>query len=285
VTDVAAVVAAACGRPVDGVRAVAGGDICAAWRVRFADGSPGLADGSAAFAKTFAGDPAMFDAEARSLAWLASAGAPTPPVLGVGADVLVLGWLDAAGPSAATAERFGRELAALHAAGADRFGADWPGYAGRLRLSNDPSTSWAEFYAATRLLPLARQAADAGALRDVHVIEDVANRLADRAGAPEPPARLHGDLWSGNVLWAADRAWLIDPAAYGGHRETDLAMLDLFGASHLDRIVAAYAETTPLADGWRQRIGLHQLYPLLAHAVMFGGGYGARAEAVARQYA
>ncbi|HEY7050005.1 MAG TPA: fructosamine kinase family protein [Jatrophihabitantaceae bacterium] len=277
-TDVAAVVAAACGRPVAAARAVAGGDICAAWRVTFADGSP-------AFAKTFTGDPAMFDAEARSLAWLASAGAPVPPVLGVDADVLVLGWLDAAPPSPGAAARFGRELAALHAAGADRFGADWPGYAGRLKLANDQAPTWAEFFAATRLLPLARQAADTGALRDVAVIEGIANRLADIAGAAEPPTRLHGDLWSGNVLWSADRAWLIDPAAYGGHRETDLAMLDLFGAPHLDRIVAAYDETTPLADGWRERIGLHQLYPLLAHAVMFGGGYGARAEAVARRYA
>jgi fructosamine-3-kinase len=282
--DVAAVVAEACGRAVEAARPVAGGDICAAWRVRFADGSPALADGSPVFAKTFAGDPELFDAEARSLAWLAAAGAPVPPVLGVGADVLVLGWLDSSAPSPAAAERFGRELAALHAAGADRFGADWPGYAGRLRLANDPAPSWAEFFAATRLLPLARQAADARALGDVGVIENVANRLAEVAGAPEPPARLHGDLWSGNVLWTADRAWLIDPAAYGGHRETDLAMLDLFGAPHLDRIVAAYDEATPLADGWRDRIGLHQLYPLLAHAVMFGGGYGARAEAVARRY-
>jgi fructosamine-3-kinase len=244
-----------------------------------------FADGSPAFAKTFTGDPAMFDAEARSLAWLASAGAPVPPVLGVDTDVLVLGWLDAAPPSPGAAARFGRELAALHAAGADRFGADWPGYAGRLKLANDQAPTWAEFFAATRLLPLARQAADTGALRDVAVIEGIANRLADIAGAAEPPTRLHGDLWSGNVLWSADRAWLIDPAAYGGHRETDLAMLDLFGAPHLDRIVAAYDETTPLADGWRERIGLHQLYPLLAHAVMFGGGYGARAEAVARRYA
>jgi fructosamine-3-kinase len=205
-------------------------------------------------------------------------------VLGVGAEVLVLGWLDGAAPSAAAAERFGRELGALHATGADRFGADWPGYAGRLRLRNDASASWAEFFAGTRLLPLIRQATDAGALADPALLERVARRLADRAGPPEPPARLHGDLWSGNLLWTADRAWLIDPAAYGGHRETDLAMLDLFGAPHLDRILAAYDEATPLAEGWRDRVALHQLYPLLAHAVMFGGGYGARADAVARRY-
>jgi fructosamine-3-kinase len=274
-------VASACGRPIADARPVAGGDICAAWRVRFADGS-------AAFAKTFTGDPALFDAESRGLAWLACAGAPVPSVLGVGAEVLVLSWLDAAAPSVAAAERLGRSLAAVHAAGADRFGADWPGYAGRLRLANDPVPTvhtWAEFFAATRLLPLIRQAADAGALPDPAPLERVAGRLAELAGPPEPPARLHGDLWSGNLLWTAGGAWLIDPAAYGGHRETDLAMLDLFGAPHLDRVVAAYDEATPLADGWRSRVGLHQLHPLLSHAVMFGGGYGARAVALARRYA
>lgn len=277
-TDVAALVGSATGQEVAAVDAVRGGDICAAWRVRFADGSTG-------FAKTFTGDPEMFDAEARSLAWLADAGAPVPPVRGVGTEVLVLSWLDAAAPSVAAAEQLGRSLAGLHAAGADRFGAGWPGYAGRLPLANDAAGSWPEFFAATRLRPLIRQAVDLGALPDPAPLERVADRLAEVAGPPEPPARLHGDLWSGNLLWARDRAWLIDPAAYGGHRETDLAMLELFGAPQLERIVAAYDEASPLADGWRSRVGLHQLHPLLAHAVMFGGGYGARATAVARRYA
>ncbi len=104
----------------------------------------------------------------------------------------------------------------------------------------------------------------------------------DLAGPAEPPARLHGDLWSGNVLWAADGVWLIDPAAHGGHRETDLAMLALFGLPHLDRVLAAYAEAAPLADGWRDRVPLHQLFPLVVHATLFGGGYGAQAAAAAR---
>jgi len=275
--DVASAVADVCRAHVESVRPVAGGDICHAWRVSFADGTP-------AFAKTFSGEPEMFDAEARSLRWLADGGAPVPNVLGVGADVLVLGWLDAAPPSRAAARRFGVALATVHAAGADGFGAPWPGFAGRLRVPNTPAPTFAEFFAATRLLPLARQAHDARTLDDVTAIERVALRLPSLGGPDEPPARLHGDLWSGNVRWGTDRAWLIDPAAYGGHRETDIAMLHLFGAPYLDDIVAAYQEVTPLADGWRERTELHQLYPLLAHAVMFGGGYGARAVDIARRY-
>ena len=108
-------------------------------------------------------------------------------------------------------------------------------------------------------------------------------RIDELAGPQEPPARIHGDLWSGNVLWGSDgTAWLIDPAAHGGHRETDLAMLALFGAPHLQRLLDAYAEAAPLADGWRERVPLHQLHPLLVHAVLFGGGYGARAAQAAR---
>ncbi|HZC26077.1 MAG TPA: fructosamine kinase family protein, partial [Actinopolymorphaceae bacterium] len=118
---------------------------------------------------------------------------------------------------------------------------------------------------------------------DANAICSVLDKLAELAGPPEPPARIHGDLWSGNVIWATDgNPRLVDPAAHGGHRETDLAMLVLFGTPHLDRLLAAYDETYPLADGWRGRVGVHQLHPLLTHAAMYGGGYGARAGQTAR---
>ena len=110
------------------------------------------------------------------------------------------------------------------------------------------------------------------------------DRIDQLAGPPEPPARLHGDLWGGNVLAGADgRAWLIDPASYGGHREVDLAMLRLFGSPG-ERVFAAYGEAAPLADGHEQRVALWQLVPLLAHAVLFGGGYGASVERAAGRY-
>ena len=122
------------------------------------------------------------------------------------------------------------------------------------------------------MLPYLRLAVDAGTLSgtDARLVESAAARAADVAGPDEPPSRIHGDLWSGNVLWSGGSGWLIDPAAHGGHRETDLAMLALFGAPYLDRILGAYASQAPLAPGWRQRVPLHQLHPLLVHVVLFG---------------
>ena len=97
-------------------------------------------------------------------------------------------------------------------------------------------------------------------------------------------ARLHGDLWSGNVVWTPGGAVLIDPAAHGGHRESDLAMLALFGLPHLGAVLVGYQSVSPLANGWQERVELHQLFPLLVHAVLFGGGYGAQAEGAALRY-
>jgi fructosamine-3-kinase len=117
--------------------------------------------------------------------------------------------------------------------------------------------------------------------RDTTDIEAVLDRLEELVPVEEV-ARLHGDLWSGNVLWAADAVWLIDPAAHGGHRETDLAMLQLFGLPYLDTVLEAYDEAGPLADGWRDRVVVHQLWPLLVHAALFGSSYGVRAGEAAR---
>jgi len=113
-------------------------------------------------------------------------------------------------------------------------------------------------------------------------VETVVTNITELAGPPEPPSRIHGDLWSGNVLWSGGCGWLIDPAAHGGHRETDLAMLALFGGPYLDQIVGAYTQTAPLADGWRKRIPLHQLHPLLVHACLFGASYAGQVRAAAR---
>jgi fructosamine-3-kinase len=253
-----------------------------------------LADGRVVFAK-IAADPARpgecagagrgFEAEARGLRWLGEPGAvPVPEVVGWDDGALVITWLPPEAPGRQAAERFGRDLARMHAAGAGAYGAPWPGSIAGLPLGNGAGHSWPEWYAAERVLPFARRARDAGSLTsaDVRLIESVADRLGDLAGPAEAPSRIHGDCWSGNVLWSCGRGWLIDPAAHGGHRETDLAMLALFGAPFLDRIMACYEETLPLAAGWRGRVPLHQLHPLLVHVCLFGAPYRAAALDAAR---
>ena len=248
-----------------------------------------LADGRKAFAKVSSADtgPAL-EAEARGLRWLADAVAvPVPAVLGQDSHVLVLSWIPPGSADPGAAAMFGRELARLHAAGAVGYGAPWPGFIASLPLNNAPwpaSRGWAEWYAERRIVPYLRRAADVGTLGrdDVRLVEMVTRRISALAGPAEPPSRIHGDCWSGNVMWSQGRGWLIDPAAHGGHRETDLAMLALFGAPHLDHIIRAYTETAPLADGWRARVPLHQLHPLLVHVCLFGAGYRDSALAAAR---
>ncbi len=230
---------------------------------------------------------AGFAAEAAGLRWLAEAAATgVPLVFAQSHDCLVTDWIEAGPPSRDAAARFGRELAGLHAAGADRLGAAWPGEIAGLPLPNDAADAdgWPDWYVTRRVLPYARIGRDAGTLgpADIAVIESACARATDVAGPPEPPARLHGDCWSGNVLWSAGRGWLIDPAAHGGHRETDLAMLALFGAPYLDTMLAAYHEAAPLADGWRGRVPLHQLHPLLVHVCLFGAAYRDAALGAAR---
>jgi fructosamine-3-kinase len=268
-------------------RRVGGGDINQAWRVKLG--------GEDAFVKTRpdagAGEYAL---EAAGLGWLGEVGAlPVPRVLDVAEDYLVLEWVQAGTLSHAGAERLGRGLATIHSAGAPCFGD--PGFAeqlgvqarlGSLRLPNEPCEDWPTFYAERRLLALARVGRERGALsaEGVAAVERVCGRLPELAGPPEPPARLHGDLWSGNVH--ADEhgePWLIDPSVYGGHREVDLAMLRLFGAPS-ERVFEAYEEVSPLAAGWEERVELWQLMPLLVHAVLFGGSYRPAAERIARAY-
>jgi fructosamine-3-kinase len=174
-----------------------------------------------------------------------------------------------------TEHELGRALAALHRSGAPSFGREDRRTTGSRGLPNEPCGTWVEFYASQRLIPLARLARDGGALEasTVRQIDRVADRLEELASEPEPPARLHGDLWAGNRLVdEAGRSWLIDPAAHGGHREFDLAMMRLFGGFG-EACFGSYEDTYPLGEGWRERVPLHQLAPLIVHAIKFGGGY------------
>jgi fructosamine-3-kinase len=256
-----------------------GGDVAMSYRVE-------LADGRTVFAKTHARPPAgFFTTEAWGLEWMRSAGAvPVPEVLAVsdgdaatGAPAfLALEWVDEGGRGSAAGEAaFGRALAALHRAGAPSFGREDRRTTGSRALPNDPCDTWVEFYGERRLMVLLRMARDQGALPGPALakLERVIDRLAEVGGPPESPARLHGDLWAGNRLVdRSGRSWLIDPACYGGHREFDLAMMRLFGGFGPE-CFEAYADDFPLAAGWEQRVPLHQLSPLIVHAIKFGGGY------------
>jgi fructosamine-3-kinase len=256
-----------------------GGDICVTTRLR-------LSDGRSAFVKARPHAPAdFFSTEASGLQWLGAAGgAPVPAVLAVAEDCLILSWVEPSRSTAEAAERFGRALATTHAAGAPFYGASHDGYIGTAPLPNAPTETWPAFWAERRVEPYLRSARNRGALSDsdAGAVERVLSRIEELAGPAEPVSRIHGDLWSGNVVWSADAAHLVDPAAHGGHRESDLAMLALFGAPQLSRILAAYDEAAPLAEGLQARVPLHQLHPLLVHAALFGGSYGARAGAAAR---
>ncbi|WP_275701952.1 fructosamine kinase family protein [Tessaracoccus caeni] len=229
--------------------------------------------------------------EVASLAWLAQAadecgGAPVVEVLGTGPTWIETRYVSEAAPTLQAAEEFGRCLARTHAAGADWWGQPPPGLAPEaLRTTNlaKPASSrpvwgsWGEFFAEARILPYVDQ------LRlspdDDRLLRRAADVIASGAwDAPQPGlcgevARIHGDLWGGNVLWTAGGGVLIDACAYGSHAEADLADLALFGSPHLDRTVAAYDEVSPLADGWRDRVVVHQLHMLLIHVVLFGGSY------------
>jgi fructosamine-3-kinase len=238
-----------------------------------------LSDGTTVFAKTHrAPPPLFFSTEAAGLAWLAEARTVAVPEVMVCSDdppFLVLEWIDEGVDRPGTDEAFGSALAGLHRSGAPAFGRQDRRTTTSRRLPNDPCESWVEFFATRRLLPLARLAREAAALDD-HVIrrvESVAARLDRLVGPVDVPARLHGDLWAGNRLVDTEgTSWLIDPAAFGGDREFDLAMMLLFGgfgAASFD----AYDEAWPLANDWQQRMPLYQLAPLITHAIKFGGSY------------
>lgn len=289
------------------VRLTAGGDINDAYRAE-------LADGASIFVKSStAALPGTFTDEAAGLLWLGEPDSEimTPDVIGVvddpdpaapGPRLLALRWIEPGRLDGDGEERLGRGLAAIHAAGAPAFGAtpvltadgtldgDRHGHSpmrfNELQLPNLPCETWAEFYAERRVRPLTRACRDRGRLtaQDAALFEQLCDRMPELAGPPEPPARLHGDLWSGNVLAGiGGGVYLIDPVAHGGHRELDLAVLKVFGGPG-ERCFDAYREAFPLAAGHRRRERLWQLAMILLHVYLFGGGYREQARSIAGDY-
>jgi len=267
-------VAAALGSSVMRTAPVAGGDINDAFRVE-------LAYGRTVFVKTNGrANPRMFPAEAKGLAWLAEAQAlRVPKVLAVSDGsapaFLVLEYLEPAPKSPVFDERLGRGVAALHRFGAPAFGLRHDNFIGRLPQANAALPTWSRFYRERRLLPQLRLATEQARapLELRRGFDRLFARLDELVGPEEPPARLHGDLWGCNLhVDDAGEPCIIDPAAYGGHREMDLAMMRLFGGFS-SATFAAYDEAFPLADGHEERVALYQLYPLMVHVNLFGGSY------------
>lgn len=248
---------------------IAGGDINDAWRVE-------LADGRRAFVKTHPEPPpGMYAAEADGLAWLAEGPLRVPRVLAAGDAFLALEWLELGvrGKDARFAEHLGRGLAELHAVCAPELGYPGDNYLATLPQDNTPAPDLPTFWIERRLRPTIDRLDDRALVARLERRLDELAAKPERFGPAERPARLHGDLWWGNVGSASGGEPVIfDPAVYGGHREIDLAMLALFGGLG-DVLVDAYQEVWPLEPDWRPRLRLWQLYPIAAHAVLFGGSY------------
>ena len=266
---------------------VRGGDIGTSYRVC-------LASGLTVFVKHYPGSPpGVAKAEVDGLRWLADdrpASAPADHSLRIavphasGSDWLALEWIESASPGPDYPLSLGRGLAELHGRSDATFGARADNWLAGLPQDNTPTNEWSEFYGERRLRPLIRRACDHSLLSAevVRSLDQVIEELPERVGQSEIPARLHGDLWSGNVL-PDERGLpcLIDPAAYAGHREIDLAMMRLFGGFP-ESVFHAYHEVYPLSAGWRERVPLYQLYPLLAHVNLFGASYASQLEAAIR---
>jgi fructosamine-3-kinase len=263
---------------------VHGGDIAKAYRLDTPDGP--------LFAKTHPDPmPGLFEREAAGLRALHRAGAvAVPEVIRESPEGLVLEWIDVGRRSPEADETLGRQLAVLHRVTGPHFGGldDAPsGYLGSQPVDLTPTDDWAEFFLDRRIRPLTKRAVERGRLDSaaIGLVERVAGQAGELCGPPEPPALLHGDLWAGNRLVDVDGAnWLIDPAVYWGHREVDLAMMQLFGGFEASAY-EAYDDAFPLAAGWRERVEWYQLPPLLVHAILFGGSYGPAALGVLRRYA
>ncbi len=266
---------------------LSGGDINDAYEVL-------LASGQRVFVKTNDhAPPGMFEAEANGLAWLAEAGAlriPEVLAFGGGKDgvpaFLVLEFLERARPRRGFDEELGRGLAELHRTSSESFGFREDNFVGRLPQPNRARARWVDFYREQRLaaqLALAEKA-NVATSKMRSGFERLFARLEGLLGPEEPPARLHGDLWGGNLhVGPAGEPCLIDPAVYAGHREIDLGMMQLFGGFG-ERVFSAYEEAFPLSSGHEERVPLYQLYPLMVHVNLFGGSYVSSVERILARF-
>jgi len=271
------------GSKINAKRQLGGGDFAESYQAS-------LEDGRTVFVKTHKNPPpGFFTTEAAGLTWLrASNTVNVPDVLAVSDEppFLALEWVDLGSPDAQTERLFGEQLAQMHALPFECFGRPDGATTGSQAVPNDACSNWPEFYSERRLLPLCNMASKNGALSNkcISNIETLSGKLSEFGASDEHPSLLHGDLWAGNrVVDTEAQSWLIDPAVHGGHREFDLSMMQLFGGYGHD-CIEAYQAHFPLQDGWQDRVALHQLAPLIVHAIKFGGSYRAATQNAVSQY-
>lgn len=240
----------------------------------------------------------FYEYEAAGLGWLvAPGGVPVAPVTQVSPGRIVVPEYDVAEPTADAAYEFGVRLAATHSVKAPWFGAPpqgWrgDGFVGHLRLPlavADPGHNFGEYYARYRIEPFVQKAALDGVLTDDQVGDVVAFMDVVAQGSifarPFTPQKIHGDLWSGNIVWSKHHGVvLVDPAAHGGIGESDLAMLQLFGSPFFDEILAGYDDAVGLEPEWEMRFLALQVHPLLVHALFFGDSYSEHVMSAVRRF-
>lgn len=268
---------------IEELKSVGGGDINEAYQVR--------TNNKDLFLKLNKQDLfiGMFEAEKLGLELLqekSDFAIPEPLLAGhiPGHDFLIMEWIDLS--SKGDWNKFGQFLANMHQQTHRSFGLDHQNYIGSLQQDNTPEESWSAFYINRRLNPLCKKAFDSGQIdRSIlGAFENLYKRL-DEIYPNEPPALLHGDLWSGNRAFTPQGIPSIyDPAVYYGHREMDLAMTKLFGGFP-EEMYLTYQESFPLENGWKNRIQIGQLYPLLVHVILFGGGYVSQVRSIVGKFA
>ena len=232
--------------------------------------------------------PGMFEAEVKGLELLEAPGViriPRPVLCTKYGDnaYLIMEFIDEGGEGGNSWKKFGKQLADMHRQSHSGFGLDHQNYIGSLEQSNNLKNTWAEFFAAERIEPQLKLATSYFSASERQLFEGLLSRV-DQLVPVEPPSLVHGDLWSGNYLFDEQaEPVLIDPAVYFGHREMDIGMMQLFGGFSPD-LFAAYNEHYPLESGWRERVDLHNLYPLLVHVNLFGSSYASQVRSILKKF-
>jgi fructosamine-3-kinase len=233
----------------------------------------------------------FFEKEARGLVILANAGAiriPRPLFDGKFHQqvYLVMEYLEKGNPAPNFWQNFGESMAALHQNTQEQFGLPFQNYIGRLHQPNNTHTKWSEFYKHERIIYLLEKARKRNLLsnEEASLAEKICEKF-DQLIPEEKPALLHGDLWKGNYIAQENGLPAVfDPATYFGHREMDLAMAQLFGGFDIS-FFEAYHHSFPLQAGWKERMEIFQLYPLMVHLLLFGGPYHAQVVSILKKFA